>query len=136
MSRQAGQDGPDGVVGLLRETVDGLGQLIADHIKLARLEMAADARSYGQGVATIVVAGFVLALGYGFAWLAIGLAVARFCGAPIAFGGVAALHLIAGGVALSSAVKRMKRPALMRGTAVEASRSVNALTQSLEGRVS
>jgi len=62
--------------------------------------------------------------------------VARFCGAPIAFGGVAALHLIAGGVALSSAVKRMKRPALMRGTAVEASRSVNALTQSLEGRVS
>jgi len=136
MSRQAGQDGPDGVVGLLRETVDGLGQLIADHIKLARLEMAADARSYGQGVATIVVAGFVLALGYAFAWLAIGLAVARFCGAPIAFGGVAALHLIAGGVALSSAVKRMKKPALMRGTAVEASRSVSALTQSLEGRVS
>ncbi|HXU64043.1 MAG TPA: phage holin family protein [Polyangia bacterium] len=136
MSRQAGQDGPDGVVGLLRETVDGLGQLIADHIKLARLEMAADARSYGQGVATIVVAGFVLALGYAFAWLAIGLAVAKFCGAPIAFGGVALLHLIAGGVAVSSAVKRMKKPSLMRGTAVEASRSVNALTQSLEGRVS
>lgn len=136
MSRQAGQDGPDGVVGLLKETADGLGQLIADHIKLARLELAADARSYGQGVATLVVAGFVLALGYGFAWLAIGLAVARFCGAPIAFGGVALLHLIVGGVAVSSAVKRMKKPALMRGTAVEASRSVDALTQSLEGRAS
>lgn len=136
MSRQAGQDGPDGVVGLLRETADGLGQLIADHIKLARLELAADARSYGQGVAIIVVAGFVLALGYAFAWLAIGLAVARLCGAPLAFGGVALLHLIAGGIAVSSAVKRMKKPPLMRGSAVEASRSVSALTQSLEGRAS
>ena len=136
MSRQAGQDEPEGVVGLLRETADGLGQLIADHIKLARLELAADARSYGQGVATLVIAGFVLALGYAFAWLAIGLAVARLCGAPIAFGGVAVLHLIVGGVAVSAAVKRMKRPALMRGSAAEAGRSVSALTQSLEGRAS
>jgi len=37
---------------------------------------------------------------------------------------------------VSSAVKQMKKPALMRGTAVEASRSVSALTQSLEGRAS
>jgi hypothetical protein len=136
MSRQAGQDAPDGVVGLLRETADGLGQLIADHIKLARLELASDARTYGQGVATLVVASFVLALGYAFAWLAIGLAVARLCGTPLAFGGVALLHLIAGGIAVSSAIKRMKKPALMRGSAAEASRSVSALTQSLEGRAS
>lgn len=136
MSRQAGQDAPDGVVGLLRETADGLGQLIADHIKLARLELAADARSYGQGVATLVVAGFILSLGYAFAWLAIGLAVARWCGAPIAFGGIAVLHLVAGGVAVSSAIKRMKRTRLMRESATEASRSVSALTRPLERRAS
>lgn len=136
MSRQAGQNGPDGVVGLLRETADGLGQLIADHIKLARLELAADARSYGQGVATLVVAGFVLALGYAFAWLAVGLAVARLCGAPIAFAAIAFLHLVAGGIAVSSASKKMKKTRLMRESAAEASRSVTALTQSLEGRAS
>lgn len=136
MSRQAGQDSPDGVVGLLRETADGLGQLIADHVRLARLELAADARSYGQGVATLVVAGLVLALGYAFAWLAIGLAVALWCGAPIAFGGVAVLHLIAGGVAVSAALKRMKRTRLMRESATAAERSVNALTRPLERRAS
>ena len=136
MSRQAGQDAPDGVVGLLRETADGLGQLIADHIKLARLELAADARSYGQSVATLVVAGFVLALGYAFAWLAVGLALARVCAAPIAFGGIAALHLIAGGVAVSAAVKRVKKTRLMRESAAEASRSVNALTRPLERHAS
>ena len=136
MSRQAGQDAPDGVVGLLRETADGLGQLIADHVRLARLELAADARSYGQGVATLVVAGFVLALGYAFAWLAIGLTAALWCGGPIAFGGVAVLHLIAGGFAVSAAIKRMKRTRLMRESATAAERSVSALTRPLERRAS
>jgi hypothetical protein len=124
------------VVGLLRETVDGLGELIADHIKLARLELAADARSYGHGVAMLVVAGVVVTLGYAFAWLAIGLAVARFWGAPIAFGAVAAVHLIGGGIAVSSATKRMKKTRLMRDSAVEASRSVSALTHPLERHAS
>lgn len=136
MSGQAGQDAQEGVVGLLRETADGLGQLIADHIKLARLELAADARSYGQGVATLVIAGLILMLGYAFAWLAIGLAVALWCGAPIAFGGVAVLHLVAGGVAVSSATKRMKRTRLMRESANAASRSVSALSRPLERRAS
>ncbi|MFL5303867.1 MAG: phage holin family protein [Polyangia bacterium] len=136
MSRQAGQDAPDGVVGLLRETADGLGQLIADHIKLARLELAADVRSYGQGVAMLVVAGLVLTVGYGFAWLAIGLALTRICPAPIAFGGIAALHLIAGGIAISVAIKRMKKTRLMRESAAEASRSVSALTRPLERHAS
>ncbi len=136
MPGQAGHDARDGLVGLLKETADGLGQLIADHIKLARLELAADARSYGQGVATLVVAGLVLSLGYAFAWLALGLALAHWCGAPIAFAGVALLHLIAGGVAVSAATKRMKRTRLMRESATAASRSVNALTRPLERQAS
>jgi len=136
MSRQAGNDSPEGVVGLLRETADVLGQLIADHIKLARLELTADARSYGQGVATLVIAGLVLTLGYAFAWLAIALALARLWGAPIAFAAVAVLHLIAGAIAVSTAVKRMKRTRLMRESANAATRSVDALTRPLERRVS
>ncbi len=136
MSRQAGNDAPEGVVGLLRETADGLGQLIADHIKLARLELTADARSYGQGVATLVIAGAVLTLGYAFAWLAIALALARLWGAPIAFAAVAVLHLLAGAIAVSSAIRRMKRTRLMRESANAASRSVDALTRPLERRIS
>jgi hypothetical protein len=136
MARQAENDAPEGVVGLLRETADGLGQLVADHIKLARLELTADARSYGQGVATLLIAGAVLLLGYAFAWLAIGLALARLWGAPIAFAAVAVLHLIAGAIAISTAVTRMKKTRLMRESANAASRSVDALTRPLERRVS
>ena len=136
MSRQAGHDAPEGVVGLLRETADGLGQLVADHIKLARLELAADMRSYGQGVATLAIAGVVLLLGYAFAWLAVALTLARLWGAPIAFGAVAALHLIAGAIAVSTALKRMKGTRIMRDSAHEVSRSVDALTQPLEKHVS
>nr|UXE44260.1 hypothetical protein Hi04_10k_c1556_00016 [uncultured bacterium] len=136
MSRQAGNDAPEGVGALLRETADGLGQLVADHIKLARLELTADARSYGQGVATLVIAGVVLTLGYAFAWLAIALALARLWGAPIALASVAVLHLLAGAIAVSSAVKRMKRTRLMRESANAATRSVDALTRPLEGRMS
>ena len=136
MSRQAGHDAPEGVVGLLKETADGLGQLIADHIKLARLELAADMRSYGQGVATLAMAGGIILLGYAFAWVAIALALARLWGAPIAFGAVAALHLVAGAIAVATAIKRMKGTRLMRDTANEVSRSVDALTQPLEKHVS
>jgi len=136
MSRQAGHDAPDGVVGLLKETADGLGQLIADHIKLARLELTADARSYGQGMATLVIATLVLVLGYTFAWVAIALALGRLWGAPIAFAAVGVLHLVAGGIAVSSAVKRMKNTRLMRESANEASRSVSALARPLEREIS
>jgi hypothetical protein len=136
MSRQGGHESADGVVGLLRETADGLGQLIADHIKLARLELAADARSYGQGVATLLIAAIVLSLGYAFAWLAIGLELAHLWGAPIAFGAVAAVHLVAGGIFVSSALKRVKSTRLMSESANEASRSVSALARPLEKRVS
>lgn len=136
MARQAEHDAPEGVVGLLKETADGLGQLVADHIKLARLELTADARSYGQGVATVLIASAVLVLGYAFAWLAVALALARLWGAPLAFAAVAALHLLAGIIAVSIAVKRMKKTRLMRESANAASRTVDALTRPLERRVS
>jgi Putative Actinobacterial Holin-X, holin superfamily III len=136
MARQAEHDAPEGVVGLLKETADGLGQLVADHIKLARLELTADARSYGQGVATVLIASAVLVLGYAFAWLAVALALARLWGAPLAFAAVAALHLLAGIIAVSTAVKRMKKTRLMRESANAASRTVDALTRPLERRVS
>lgn len=71
----------EGIVGLIRETVDGLRDLIADHIKLARLELVADAKTYGRSVAVLVVAGLVLAIGYIFGLVAAALGLARI-GAP------------------------------------------------------
>src|SRR4029078_7092278 len=86
----------DGIMSLVKETADGLGRLIADHIKLARVEMVADAKEYGRHVGLLTVAGIFVAIGYVFAWIAAALGLARWGGAPRAFG-IVALPPPAGG---------------------------------------
>jgi hypothetical protein len=123
-------DNGDGIIGLVRETADGLGRLIADHIKLARLEIVADAKSYARETTLLLIGAGVALIGYGFAWVAAALALGRLIGAPLAFACVAALHLVAGGIALAGASRRMKRKRLMQESASEVSRSVDALARS------
>jgi hypothetical protein len=134
--REAEIEEREGIVGLIRETVDGLRDLIADHIKLARLELTADAKAYGRSIAVLAVAGLVLAIGYIFGLIAGALELARLWGAPLAFGAVAALHLVVGGIALAWSVGKMKRTRLLHDTVVEAKGSINALARPLQGRAS
>jgi uncharacterized membrane protein YqjE len=126
MARGANDDG-DGIVARLKETADGLGQLVADHVRLARVELVADARIYGRGVAVVLVAGTLLFIGYAFAWTAAALALARVWGAPLAFAGVAAVHLVVGVVGVTSAARRMRRTPILHDSGIEAARSVTAL---------
>lgn len=135
-SQQVGNEEREGIVSLLRETVDGLRILIADHIKLARIEMVADAKTYGRSVAVLAVAGLVLAIGYVFALIAAALGLARILGAPVAFGAVAALHLVVGGIAVAWSMGKMRRTRLMHDTVVEAKGSISALARPLQGRAS
>lgn len=126
----------EGIVGLIRETVDGLRDLIADHIKLARLELVADAKNYGRGVAVLAVAGLVLAIGYVFGLIAGALELALLWGTPLAFAAVAGLNLVVGAVALAWALAKMRRTRLMHDTVAEAKDSINALARPLQGRIS
>jgi hypothetical protein len=126
----------EGIVGLIRETLDGLRDLIADHIKLARVEMVSDAKTYGRSIAVLVVAGLVLAIGYVFGLIAAALALGRVWGTPLAFVAVAALHVVGGGVAMISAMARMRRTHPMHDTVVEAKDSLTALARPLQGRAS
>ena len=130
------REGREGIVGLIRETVDGLRDLIADHIKLARVEMVSDAKTYGRSISVLVVGGVVLAIGYVFGLIAAALALARVWGAPLAFVAVAALHLIAGGIATAVSVGKMRRTHPMHDTVVEAKDSLTALSRPLQGRAS
>lgn len=135
-SQQVENEEREGIVALLRETVDGFRTLIADHIKLARIEMVADAKTYGRSVAVLAVAGLVLAIGYIFGLIAAALGLARIWGAPLAFAAVAALHLVVGGIAMVWSVGKMKRTRLMHDTVVEAKGSISALARPLQGRAS
>ena len=126
----------EGIVGLIRETLDGLRDLIADHIKLARVEMVSDAKTYGRSIAVLVVAGLVLAIGYVFGLIAAALALGRVWGTPVAFVAVAALHVVGGGIAMISAMAKMRRTHPMHDTVVEAKDSLTALARPLQGRAS
>jgi len=126
----------EGIAGLIRETLDGLRDLIADHIKLARVELVGDAKTYGRSVAVLAVAGLVLAIGYVFGLIAAALALGRVWGAPLAFVVVGALHLIVGGIAVASSLARMRRTHPMHDTVVEAKDSLAALARPLQGRAS
>jgi hypothetical protein len=127
-------DEREGIVDLVRETVDGLRTLITDHIKLARVELATDLKTYGRSVAALAGAGGVLAVGYVFAWIAAALGLGRLIGAPLAFVAVAALHLLAGAVAIVWAMGKVRRTRLMNDTVVETKATVAALRHPMDGR--
>jgi uncharacterized membrane protein YqjE len=128
MPRDTREEG-DGIIALVRETADGLGKLIADHVKLARVELVSDARFYVRDLAVMAVAGVVLLVGYVLGLVAAGLALGRAINnTPLAFAAVAVLHLIAGAIGIVVGAKRAKRVRLMHDTAEEVSRSVSALS--------
>jgi hypothetical protein len=123
----------DGIISLVRETADGLGRLIAEHIRLARVEMAADAKQYGKRAALLVAAGGFIALGYAFAWIAGALALARAIGAPLAFLAVAVLHIAGGGIGLAAVAGKLRQARIMDGTRSEVNRSVSTLAAQASG---
>ncbi|HEY4392486.1 MAG TPA: phage holin family protein [Polyangia bacterium] len=132
-------DEREGIVGLVRETVEGLRTLIVDHIKLARVELATDLKSYGRSVAVLAGAGAVLAVGYLFAWIAAALAIGRLIGAPLGFVVIGGFHLLVGGFAIGWAMGKVRRTRLMNDTVAETKTSARTLAQSvqrqaLEGR--
>lgn len=115
----------DGVVDLLRETADGLGRLIAEHVSLAKLELLADVRRVGRRLRLILLAVPFLVLGYGMLWLAAAVALGRVIGLARALLVVGALHMVVGVAALAVGLtKRRRRPPLMGETASEVSRTL------------
>jgi hypothetical protein len=112
---------------VLKETADSLGVLIADHVKLARVELETDVRIYAGALGVSLVAGGLLLFGYAFACAALALALAKLWGAPVAFAAVAAAHLLVGGLGLGAVSRKVQRTKLLRESIREGRRSVRAL---------
>ena len=121
---------------LLAEALDSLGELVADHVRLARVELATDVRIYATATGSVVVAVLLLTVGYGLAAVAAAIALARVVGMPAAFGLVAAFHLLVGALCVGAASSRVRRTRVLRETVNEARRSVRALAHPAERPVS
>jgi hypothetical protein len=118
---------------LLRETADGLGRLIADHVRLAKLELLVDARSLGRQASLLIVALPLCLVGYLFLCLAGIFALAPLLGRVAAFLLVGGAHIVFGGGALWVAVRRLRRrPKLMDDTVAEVTRTFEVMS-SLNG---
>lgn len=115
---------------LLKEMADSLGVLIADHVKLARIELQTDVRIYAGALGVSLVAGIVLVFGYLFAWTALALALAQRWSAPVSFAAVAAVHLLLGALSLRAVSRKVQRTKVLRESIVEARGSVRALAHS------
>src|SRR5262249_51625914 len=103
-----GDEQGDGIISLVKETASGIGQLVADHIRLARMEMTAEAKSYARDIGFLLAGGFVVAVGYGLACIGAATALARVMGTPLAFVCLGVLHLVIGAIALAMIAGRMK----------------------------
>ncbi len=106
------QEQPPGVTDLVARLVDGLGQLIAQHVTLARIELGEEARSVSRTLGTMAL--FTPLVVVGYAMLCFGVAFAMvpllsMTGAVLLVGGA---NLVAGGVGLWRVIQVLKRPHL------------------------
>jgi uncharacterized membrane protein YqjE len=91
----------------LRELVDSFSDLVAQHVRLARLELAQDARFIGVRVGFIALLAPLFLVGWGFLCVALALAIHRSLSADVAFLIVGLLNLVLGGVGIGFAAKSL-----------------------------
>jgi hypothetical protein len=120
-----------GILALVRETADGFGQLIADHIKLARVEIVTDAKTWGRGAVVMAVAVGFVSIGYVMGTIAGALALARLWGGPLAFLAVAGFNLLLGLIGVAVGFRRVRGLRPMHEIGNEVTRSVAVLTEAV-----
>lgn len=132
MVRHRKQGERPGVADLVSRLVDGLGQLLAQHIALARIELGEEARSVGRALGTMAVFVPLLLVGYGMLCFALAFAMSTLLTVPGAVALVGGVNLLAGAAGLWRARSALRRPALQNTT--EAVReSAHALAAQAKG---
>jgi uncharacterized membrane protein YqjE len=117
-----------GFTALVGRMADGFSRLVSQHLTLARMELAEDAKAMGRDVARIAIFVPFVLVGYLFlcGWLAV--VIAPWLGYAGALLVVGAVNLVGGGVGIMGAVSRLKSRQVMDNTSQELSKSVAVLT--------
>jgi uncharacterized membrane protein YqjE len=117
-----------GISALVGRMADSFSRLVSQHITLARLELAEDAKAMGLGVARIVAFVPFLLVGYLFLCGALSVVLATWIGYAGAMALVGGLNVVAGGLGIWRAVSNLQGRQMMDDSSQELSRSVAALT--------
>lgn len=113
---------------LLGRVVDGVSRLVTQHLELARLEIAEDARHLGAGLGRLAVFVPFVLVGYAFVCAAASVLLSRWVGLFGALALVGAANLLGGGLGLWRAATRLRSRDMMGTTRQELGRSAGALT--------
>lgn len=111
----------------LRELVDAFSELVAQHVRLARMELAEDARFVGLRVGVIAALAPLILVGYGFLCVALALALRRVMAADLAFLIVGLLNLVIGGVGIAIVGKQLGERKVMHATVAELDSSTSLI---------
>lgn len=113
----------------LRDVVDGFSELTAQHIRLARIELAEDARFIGVRVGVIAALAPLILVGYGFLCVALALVLRRVMPADLAFLLVGLVNLIGGVAGIAVAAKQLNAKKVMHETLTELEETSTVLRQ-------
>jgi uncharacterized membrane protein YqjE len=101
------------------ELVDAFSELVAQHVRLAKMELAEDARFVGARVGLIAAFVPLILVGYGFLCVGLSLALARLMPMELSFVLVGVLNLAIGGVGIAVAGKQLSQRKVLDATTVE-----------------
>lgn len=107
------------LVSEIRELVDGISELTAQHIRLARVELAEDARFVGVRVGLIAALAPLILVGYGFLCVALALTLRRVMPADLAFLLVGLLNLAIGVIGIARVAKQLQGKKMLGATISE-----------------
>lgn len=103
----------------LRDLVDSFSELTAQHIRLARVELAEDAKFVGVRIGVIAGLAPLILVGYGFLCAALAIALAPVVGTALALVIVGVLNLAVGIGGIAIAARQLKGRKVMSGTLTE-----------------
>ncbi len=111
MRKQTQAETP-GVSDLVGRLVDGLGELLAQHVALARVEVGEEVQSVARVAGTVALVTPLLVVGYALLCLALAFALSPLVGLAVALALVGAANLLAGGIGLWAVRNTLRRPRL------------------------
>ncbi|HET6983515.1 MAG TPA: phage holin family protein [Myxococcaceae bacterium] len=101
-----------GTAELLAQLAHELGNLVSQHIALAKLELGETAKRTGLGVAQIAAFAPLILVGYGFMNAALALLLGRWIPLVGAVAVVGLLNVVVGVVGIALAARSLRRPVL------------------------
>jgi uncharacterized membrane protein YqjE len=107
------------VAGQLKELLESLSALVAQHLRLARLELREDVRFVGLRVGLMAALAPLILVGYGFLCLALAMALQRLLPADLAYLAVGLLNLVIGVAGIALVARQLQRHRVLDATVAE-----------------